>query len=281
MLVKAIGIEERRRQTAVTRTRLRRSQLRLSMQQVTPEVITPSVFDGIDGVAAAFSTRNGGVSDPPFNSLNTGLAVGDDPDVVSVNRDRLLRALGFALADLVLAHQVHGSDVAVVDRIPIARPRVDGLVTSIRGIVLGISAADCAAVLLADPAAGVVGACHAGWRGAVSGVIENTIEHMKAQGAEPDRIMAWVSPCISSANFEVGPEVARQFASDEISSGRGDRSFVDLKLHIHRRLERGGVSLQNISVDNACTFSDRQRFFSHRRDHGKTGRMLGLIGMRA
>ena len=251
------------------------------MQQVTPEVITPSVFDGIDGVTAAFSTRNGGVSDPPFNSLNTGLAVGDDPDVVSVNRDRLLRALGFASADLVLAHQVHGSDVAVVDRIPIARPRVDGLVTSIRGIVLGISAADCAAVLLADPSAGVIGACHAGWRGAVSGVIENTIERMKAQGAESDRMVAWVSPCISAAAFEVGPEVAGHFASDEISPGQGDRSFVDLKLHIRRRLERSGLPPKNISVDNACTFSDRQRFFSHRRDHGNTGRMLGLIGLKA
>src|SRR5690625_243042 len=213
MLVKAIGIEERRRQTAVTRTRLRRSQLRLSMQQVTPEIITPSVFDGIDGVAAAFSTRNGGVSDPPFNSLNTGLAVGDDPDVVSVNRDRLLRALGFASADLVLAHQVHGSDVAVVDRIPIARPRVDGLVTSIRGIVLGISAADCAAVLLADPASGVIGACHAGWRGAVSGVVENTSEHMEAQGAEPERIMAWVRPGLSPATVAVRPGVGPQCAS--------------------------------------------------------------------
>ena len=248
-------------------------------QPTQPELITPTVFAGLEGIVAAFSTRNGGTSRPPFDSLNLGLSTADIPDAVAANRERTVQALGFSVDDLVLAHQVHGAEVALIDGIPNAQLRVDGFVTAKRGILLGISAADCAVVLLADPAAGVVGACHAGWRGAVTGVAENTIARMTEIGAVPGRIVAWISPCISRASFEVGPEVAQHFAPDEITPGSGDRSLVDLKRHIRRRLESGGVSPTNLSMDDACTFTDRSRFFSHRRDEGRTGRMLGMIGL--
>ena len=174
------------------------------------DLLRPYAFADCPRVAAGFSTRVGGVSKAPFAGLNLGGSVGDDVEAVRENRHRLLAALGFETDALATVGQVHGADVVTVTA-PGHTPEHDGLVTDQAGVALGIVVADCGAVLLADAEAGVVGACHAGWRGAVGEIPRRTVEAMQALGAQPKRIRAYIGPCIGPEDFEVGPEVAVQF----------------------------------------------------------------------
>ncbi|ARA94023.1 MAG: peptidoglycan editing factor PgeF [Bacteroidetes bacterium] len=238
----------------------------------------PAVFADVPDLAVAFTTRRGGVSRPPFATLNLGLSTADDPAAVQENRRRMAVALGLPGAALAIAGQVHGADVATVSR-PGLYPGLDGLVTRARGVLLCISAADCAAVLLADPEAGVIGACHAGWRGTVAGIVPNTVAAMEALGARPARMRAYVSPCISAERFEVGEEVAAAFAPAFVRrKATWPRPHVDLKAAIRAHLEAAGV--EAVDVDPACTMTDTDTFFSYRGEQGQTGRMMGVIGWR-
>lgn len=240
-------------------------------------LIRPAGFP--DGVAAGFSTRRGGVSEAPFDSLNLGKSVGDDPKAVQENRRRAAHGLGFEPEALAIPGQVHGTDIKRVDA-PGVYPGFDGLVTSTPGLLLAISAADCAAVLLADGEANVVGACHAGWRGCVAGVVEACLHEMKASGARAPRIRAWISPCISARKFEVGEEVSEQFDPAFVIRPPGaPRPFVDLPGAIRSRLLDRGLSPEHIASSGCCTASETDVFFSHRAENGKTGRMMGLIGL--
>lgn len=233
------------------------------------------------GVVAGFTTRAGGVSAAPYGRLNLGASVGDDAAAVAENRRRLAAALGFAPEAFALAGQVHGRAVRHVEA-PGLYPGFDALVTTTPGVLLGIVAADCAAVLLADAAAGVVGAAHAGWRGAVAGIVGETVAAMARLGAEPARLAAYVSPCIGPARFEVGEEVAAAFDPAFVRRPPGaPRPFVDLKAALAAQLAAAGVPAAAVEVDAACTASDTARFFSYRAEGGQTGRMLGFIGKRA
>jgi YfiH family protein len=249
------------------------------MQTRSP-VLRPSIFADVPSVTAGVSTRHGGVSGPPYDTLNLGRHVGDDPSCVEENRRRFCASLDTDPAWLATAGQVHGSTVRVVDA-PRHEPFCDGLVTTTPGLLLAIATADCAAVLLADPKNRVVGACHAGWRGAVARIAADTVATMADCGAEPDRIVAHVGPCISRDAFEVGPEVAAEF--DAAFVHRQDdwpRPHVDLKAALRHQLTEAGVPGDSIEVSDRGTVQETDDFFSHRAAGGTTGRMFGAVVLR-
>lgn len=243
------------------------------------DLLRPAVFADLPDVAAAFTTRAGGVSEGPFAGLNLGGSTGDDTEAVRENRRRLLDALDFAPDALATVGQVHSADVATVAE-PGHTPEHDGLVTDRRGLLLGVVVADCGAVLLADAEAGVVGACHAGWRGAVGGIPIVTVEAMRKLGAEPSRIRAYVGPCIGPDDFEVGPEVAERFDEAHVlHPPEKAKPHVDLAGAIVTQLRKMGVPEIQIEVE-ACSTFDTARFYSYRAEGGTTGRMMGVIGLR-
>lgn len=249
------------------------------MNQASPSPLRPALFDEWPNVVAGFSTRHGGGSDGPYASLNLGLSVGDDAAQVRENRRRLFEAVGFSVDQLALAGQVHGAEVMEVVEAGGYRG-YDAMVTRRPGLLLCISAADCAAVLLADAEARVVGACHAGWRGTVARVVVRTVAAMTRLGAAPSRLRAYVSPCISAEHFEVGPEVARQFAPAFVRRLPGqEKRHVDLKAAIAAQLAEAGLASGRVEVSPHCTFAEADAFFSHRAQKGRTGRMMGFIGM--
>ncbi|MEM1126350.1 MAG: peptidoglycan editing factor PgeF [Bacteroidota bacterium] len=245
---------------------------------MTSSLHRPSL-DALPGWVAAFSTRLGGVSAPPFGSLNLSRSVGDKPDAVAANRALVCTALGVRADQLAVAGQVHGAEVCVVEA-PGLYPGFDGLVTAVPDVVLTLTAADCASVLLADPVRRVAGACHAGWRGTVAGIVGRTVSQMQDLGADPSGMQAYVSPCISAAHFEVGEEVAAAFAPAYVVRPAGrPRPYVDLKAALRDQLVEAGVRASHVTVDPRCTYADRTLFFSHRADQGQTGRMMGFVGM--
>lgn len=242
------------------------------------------------GFPHGFFTRRGGVSAGPFASLNCSLSSADTRESVLENRARAARALGAEADCLLGVTQVHGHDVAVVTEAWAAGagPRADAMVTDRTGLALGIVTADCAPVLFADRAAGVVGAAHAGWRGAVSGVIEATVDAMIRLGARADAIAAAVGPCIGQASYEVGPDlrdaVLEQSAADTVffvPGHRPDRWQFDLPGYCAARLRAAGVgAVENLGVD---TLADDERFFSHRRrtlaGGGPIGHQISVIAL--
>lgn len=242
-------------------------------------VIRPAIFADVPDIVAAFSTRSGGRSAAPYASLNMGMSTGDDRVIVEANREAAFASLGFSIDRAAIAGQVHGTEVLTVEAAGLY-PGYDGLVSVTPGVLLCISAADCAAILLADAGAGVVGACHAGWRGAVGGVIENTLTRMDEMGAERERVLSYVSPCIGRSAFEVGQEVAERFPAEHVVRVEGsDRPFVDLKAHIAFRLREAGIENRHLEISPHCTFTEVDRFYSHRKERGQTGRMMGMIGI--
>lgn len=235
-----------------------------------------------------FFTRRGGVSSGPFASLNCSLSGKDARDNVLENRARAARALGADPAWLVGLHQVHGADVVHVTQAwrPGEGPRADAMVTERGGLALGIVTGDCAPVLFADIQAGVIGAAHAGWRGAVAGVLEATLSAMARLGAAAGRVVAAIGPCIRQESYEVGadlreavlaraPDDARFFAA-----GRRDRHWqFDLPGYCAARLAAAGVAaVEALPFD---TLSDEARFFSHRRrtlaGGGPIGHQIAII----
>lgn len=238
----------------------------------------------------AFFTRTGGVSEGIYASLNCGLGSGDDPESIRTNRARAMSRLGLAEADLATVRQVHSARAVVVDRPwPDAdRPGADGLVTNRPGVALGILTADCAPVLFADSEAGVIGAAHAGWRGAWSGVLASTLGAMTKLGARPERISAAVGPCIRQPSYEVSDDFRRQFVEDEaatavlfVPSTRPGHWRFDLAGYVERRLH--AMDIGHVTVLPHDTFADEETFFSFRRvtlnGGGDYGRMLAAIAL--
>jgi polyphenol oxidase len=226
--------------------------------------------DGASPVRHGFFTRQGGVSRGIYAGLNVGRGSNDDPADVDENRSRVAAWLDVGEPGLVTLHQVHSPDVIVV-REPISgeRPRADALVTDRPGVALGVLTADCGPVLFADAGAGVVGAAHAGWKGALEGVLEATIDAMETLGARRERIVAVLGPSISAANYEVGPEFVDRFvAADPSNAGyfapspRAGHAMFDLRRYTLERLRGAGVEAD--MVDH-CTYADETRFYSYRR----------------
>lgn len=243
---------------------------------------------GARGIAHAFFGRTGGVSTGIYASLNCGPGSNDDRARVIENRRLALAALGPSQSRLLTLYQVHGAEtVEVREAWEIGRgPKADAMATSIPGLALGILTADCAPVLLADSEAGIVGAAHAGWKGALAGVIESAVAAMEHLGARRERIAAAIGPCISQPAYEVGPELrASVIANDPantrhfIPSDRNDHWRFDLAAYAKTRLER--AEMQSISSIPACTCEREADFFSFRRatHRGETdyGRQLSAI----
>ena len=234
----------------------------------------------LPGIRHAFFTRDGGVSTGVYASLNGGAGSHDVPANVSENRARMAAALGVAPERLLTAYQVHSPDVVTVEQPWPAqgRPRADGIVTRVAGLAIGVTTADCGPVLLADAHACVIGAAHAGWRGALTGILEATIAAMARIGAEPARMTVALGPTISQRNYEVGPEfVARFKAADGAnarffqpspksspkSSLKSGHALFDLPGYITARLAAAGIG--RIEDLGHCTYADPARFFSYRR----------------
>ncbi|HEX5279567.1 MAG TPA: peptidoglycan editing factor PgeF [Micropepsaceae bacterium] len=243
----------------------------------------------LPGVAHGFFGRRGGVSTGIYASLNCGPGSGDERDAVMENRKRAIAALG-AGSRLVTLYQVHSAEAIAVDE-PwdiSANPKADGMVTQIPGVALGILTADCAPVLLFDAQAKVIGAAHAGWQGAFSGIVESVLAAMARLGAETSRVQAAVGPCIGQAAYEVGPEFHARFVAADAENGRFFRRpgpaaqwHFDLPAYVAHRLTRAGA--RNVDVVGRCTYAEEQDFFSYRRTtHRKErdyGRQLSVIAL--
>lgn len=235
-----------------------------------------------------FFTRQGGVSHGPYASLNCSLSSGDEREAVLENRSRAVHTIGALPLHLVGLMQVHGADVVRVTEpwVPGAGPPADAMVTNRPGIALGIITADCAPVLFADMQAGVVGAAHAGWRGAVAGVIEATLAALIDIGGQTKNIAAAIGPCIRQQSYEVGPDLRDAVLHHALSDARffkpgrrEDRWQFDLAGYCAGRLAAAGVtSVETIDADTAA---DEERFFSHRRrtvrGGGPTGHQISII----
>jgi YfiH family protein len=223
------------------------------------------------GIAHGFFTRQGGVSTGLYESLNCGPGSNDAPQSVAMNRARVTTALGVGATQLVTMYQVHGADCVRVEA-PWQRadaPRADASVTNVPGLALGILTADCTPVLFADADARVIGAAHAGWKGARAGVLESAIAGMEALGAERRNIAAAIGPCIAQASYEVGPEFRAALVGDDpdndrfFIAGAGDRSRFDLAAYVMGRLVAAGIGrIERVDADTAA---DPARFFSYRR----------------
>ena len=231
-------------------------------------MLKPIRSDLLDGVVHGFFTREGGVSTGLYAGLNGGPGSRDDPGAVATNRQRIAAHLG--ADDLISIWQVHSADVVTLVA-PIARDaaRADGLVTARPGLALGVLTADCAPVLFADRQAGVVGAAHAGWKGAMAGILEAVLAAMQRLGAEPDRTVAAIGPVISQRAYEVGPEFVERFVDDDpatagfFAKGPRDRAFFDLPGYCLWRLRAAGIA--EAAWTGHCTYSDAGRFYSYRR----------------
>jgi len=232
-----------------------------------------------------FFGRAGGASSGVFAGLNCGHGSSDQTEAVTINRARVAEAMGLGAESLVGVHQVHSADVVTVTGPLDTLPRADALVTAVPGIALSVLTADCQPVLLADPQAGVVGAAHAGWKGAIAGVLDATVAAMAALGAEPARIHAVIGPTISQRAYEVGPEFLDRFRAEDSDSlrffaaGAGDRLHFDLPGYGLARLRAAGIG--HAEWTGHCTYADPARFFSFRRTtHAREadyGRLLSAI----
>lgn len=254
------------------------------------DAIAPVTAAGLSGLPHGFFTRRGGISAGLYASLNCGPGSADEAAAVQENRRRVARALD-AQHGLVSLYQVHGREVVVVgeDYDIAQRPKADGLVTRRRGIALGILSADCAPVLFADMQADVIGACHAGWRGAIAGVTDATIDAMIALGAKRERIKAAIGPCIGQVSYEVSDPFRDEFLAADtgnaafFTAGRREGHWqFDLPAYLMQRLQRGGVAAENLDID---TCSDLDRFFSYRRmtllKEADYGRQVSAIALPA
>jgi hypothetical protein len=254
-------------------------------------LLQAAALGALDGIRHGFFTRAGGVSDGVYESLNGGTGSNDVPTRIAENRARMAAALGVDPGRFVTAYQIHSPQVVVAEAPWPAseRPRADAIVTRIRGLAIGISTADCGPVLLADRQAGVIGAVHAGWRGALTGVIESTIAAMEQLGAARNRMVAAAGPMIRQPSYEVGPDLIEQFKADDAGHARffapaprPGHALFDLAGFIVEQLRKARVA--QIEDLELCTYADPARFFSYRRtthwaepDYGRHIHAIALV----
>jgi hypothetical protein len=246
----------------------------------------------LPGIRHAFFTRSGGVSEGVYASLNGGVGSSDSPDKIAENRARMSAALGVHADRLLTAYQIHSPDV-VVAKDPWAhndRPRADAIVTQVPRLAIGVSTADCGPLLLADSEAGIVGAAHAGWRGALSGIVEATVAAMERLGAARTRIVAALGPSIRQPSYEVGAEFIDRFIAADAGnaryftpSARDRHAMFDLSGYISQRVEQAGIlQFEDLGL---CTYQEPERFYSYRRsthtgepDYGRHINAIALSG---
>ncbi len=230
------------------------------------------------GFPHGFTTRQGGASRAPFESLNLGGGVGDDAADVEANWQRLCRATGLGFARV---RQVHGDRVVVVCAPGSRAEDADAVLSAHPGVAACVSVADCVPILLGDPRSGAVAAVHAGWRGTLAHTAERAVEALAREvSAHPGDLLAAIGPAIGPCCYEVSPDIAQVFRDDlgpRVAEPRGGSSRVDLWLANELVLRKAGLAGERIEVLGRCTFCEADTFFSHRRDRGRTGRQVGFI----
>jgi YfiH family protein len=253
---------------------------------MSPPVLTSALLQGVPGLRHGFFTRQGGVSTGVYESLNVGVGSRDDPEAVRENRARAAAIFGAPPERLLTCYQIHSSRAVIADQPWTERPEADAIASRTPGLMLGALAADCAPVLLVDPEAKVIGAAHAGWKGALGGVVQATVDAMTTLGARPSRMLAAVGPCIGTASYEVGLEFLETFLSEAPGSERffspgqaPDKRQFDLPAFVLGRLDAAGVGQAEwIGRD---TYAEPELFFSNRRavHRGESdyGRLLSAI----
>lgn len=249
---------------------------------MTLEILTS---DRLTPFRHGFFTRRGGASSGVFEGLNCGRGSSDQSGAVAINRSRVAEAMEIAPEALISVHQIHSADVLTVTGAPEDVPRADGLVTAVPGLALSVLSADCQPVLFADETAQVIGAAHAGWRGAIGGVLDAVLGAMESLGARRSRTRAVIGPTISQRAYEVGPEFLNEFLLEDpenerfFAGGDGDRLHFDLPGYGLHRLRSAGIG--NAEWTRHCTYSDADRFYSYRRSvHAKEadyGRLISVI----
>jgi YfiH family protein len=252
-------------------------------------MLTAPILQNLPGIRHAFFTREGGVSQGLYASLNGGIGSNDEAAHVAENRARMAAALKVAPDRFATVYQVHSPDVVVAEDAwsPASRPRADAIVTRKSALAIGVTTADCGPVLFADPTARVIGAAHAGWRGARAGVLEATLAAMEKLGANRERIIAAIGPMIRQRNYEVGVEFLDDFCADDPANARffteaAPGILFDLAGYIAARLRRAGLTqIEDIGL---CTYGDPARFYSYRRathlkeaDYGRHISAIALV----
>ncbi|MFJ6023460.1 peptidoglycan editing factor PgeF [Brevundimonas sp. NPDC092305] len=254
-------------------------------------MLTPITHPLLDktGLRHGFFTRQGGVSTGIYEGLNTGVGSKDDPSAVAENRRRVAAHFDGQPDDLAACYQIHSAITRTAEAgWKGERPEGDAAVTAAPGVICGVLTADCAPILLADPEAGVVGAAHAGWKGALGGIIHSTVFAMQALGAEPARMVAVVGPCIAQASYEVGADFEERFEHHDPGSSRFfvegerlDRRLFDLPAFVLWRLEQAGVG--HAAWTGHDTRADKTQFYSNRRAflNGEPdfGRLMSAISL--
>lgn len=245
------------------------------------------------GLVAGFTTRNGGVSKEHFSSFNFGLHVHDDEEDVLDNRERLAELTEFGVEHWISGEQVHDNKIKFVDvsdkgkgarSTDTALKGIDGMLTNKKGMFLTALFADCVPLYFFDPEHEIIGIAHAGWKGTVNGIAREMVEAFKQQGSTIENILVAIGPSISQHHYEVDERVFSEVKAEHrekvMIPQANNRFLLDLK-HLNREiLLQSGILRHNIDITNFCTYEDEALFFSHRRDRGKTGRMLGFIGFR-
>ena len=249
---------------------------------MTLEILTS---DSLGPIRHGFFTRHGGASSGVFAGLNCGSGSSDQREIVAINRARVADAMGVASDHLIGVHQIHSATVITIDQPLAERPRADAMVTATPGLALSVLTADCQPVLFSDLDAGVIGAAHAGWRGALDGVLDATVDAMENLGADRNNITAVIGPCISQRAYEVGPEFLDSFLAQDpeyarfFANGAGDKMQFDLAGFGLHRLRTTGVG--HAEWTRHCTYSNPDRFYSYRRStHAKEadyGRLIAAI----
>lgn len=243
------------------------------------EIFQIPAFATESRILHGISSRSGGVSKGKFCSLNLGFVEGDSKENVVENQRRFCESLGFHLDRLVQPIQIHDSNVVYVNT-PGTFPETDALISDVEGIFLSIKTADCVPVLLYDSLKQVIGLIHAGWRGVLSNIISKTIFMMKKMfGTEPRDILAGLGPAICECCYEISAEIADQFSCSEVIR-LDNRVYLNIIRAVENRLISSGVLPEKLDRIALCTFCNTEKFYSYRRDNGKTGRLMTVIGLR-
>jgi len=240
----------------------------------------PAIFTAFKNLIAAESTRHGGVSTAPFDSLNLGGSTTDKPENVIKNNHLFFNAIGINFEQVAKSHQVHGAEILFATEAG-RYEGYDALITNVSGVQLAVTVADCTPILIFDPVQKAVAAIHAGWRGTVQQIVAKTVTQMQENfGTTPEDCIAYVGTCIDECSFEVGEEVAEHFQSEH-KRWDDDRNkfFIDLKKANADQLLVAGLKKENIEISMFSTVLNNDDYFSYRAENGTTGRMLATIGL--
>lgn len=244
------------------------------------EAIYPNVFGDSEQVQAIFTLKNDHISSEnrAIHGLNLGFNTEEAPEIIESNRDLLIEKFDLDKEWIAFANQVHSNRVKVVVNGG-TFANTDALITQVPGLALAIQVADCAAILIADENAGIVAAIHAGWRGAAGDIVPRTVQKMVELDGNPDQFRAFISPCISQTEFEVGSEVAEQFPVQFVDDENFEKPHINLKAFLKNQLADLGLMPENIEIHAGCTVRDKD-FYSYRREGEKSGRMMAIIRLR-